>query len=102
LILNIFRRSPTFSVDSKVEIVDSQNFSSILNNFRRFSIFSVDSKVATLVVIIAALSIRVLEVFAEPAVFDTLPLLHQHLSRTSDVLMTGPILGGGRFHMSSQ
>ncbi len=49
----------------------------------------------TLGVIVAALGIRVLELSVDPAVFQTLPHVQQRLFRTTDVLMTGAVLGGG-------
>jgi hypothetical protein len=49
----------------------------------------------TLGVIVAALGIRVLELFVDPAVFNSLPLAHQRLFRVTDVLLTGAVLGGG-------
>ena len=49
----------------------------------------------TLGVIVAALGIRVLELAVDPAVFASLPAVHQRLFRTTDVLMTGAVLGGG-------
>ena len=33
--------------------------------------------------------------FVDPAALDSLPLMHQRLFRTVDVLMTGAVLGGG-------
>jgi len=39
--------------------------------------------------------ISVLEMFLDPNAFSSLPLLHQRLFRTTDVLMTGAVLGGG-------
>ena len=38
---------------------------------------------------------RVLEMFLNPAAFESLPDIHQRLFRTTDVLMTGAVLGGG-------
>ena len=49
----------------------------------------------TLGVTVAALGMRVLEMFADPTALASLPLLHQRLFRTVDVLMTGAVLGGG-------
>jgi hypothetical protein len=49
----------------------------------------------TLGVIVAALGIRVLELSVDPAAFATLPQVQQRLFRTTDVLMTGAVLGGG-------
>ena len=49
----------------------------------------------TLGVIVAALGLRLLEMFVDPAMFETLPHLQQRLFRTTDVLMTGAVLGGG-------
>ena len=49
----------------------------------------------TLGVIVAALGIRVLELFIDPTVFQSLSLLQQRLFRTTDVLLTGAVLGGG-------
>jgi hypothetical protein len=49
----------------------------------------------TLGVIVAALGIRVLELFVDPAAFETLPHVQQRLFRTTDVLLTGAVLGGG-------
>jgi len=45
--------------------------------------------------IVAALGIRVLEAVVDPGVFAALPVLHQRMFRTADVLMTGAVLGGG-------
>ena len=45
--------------------------------------------------IVAALGIRVLELSVDAAVFETLPRVPQRLFRTTDVLMTGAVLGGG-------
>ena len=41
------------------------------------------------------LGIRVLEMFIDPTVFATLPHIQQRLFRTTDVLLTGAVLGGG-------
>lgn len=49
----------------------------------------------TLGVVVAALGIRVLELSVDPAVFASLPHVQQRLFRTTDVLMTGAVLGGG-------
>ena len=49
----------------------------------------------TLGVIVAALGIRVLELFVDPAIFVTLSDVQQRLFRTTDVLLTGAVLGGG-------
>jgi hypothetical protein len=49
----------------------------------------------TLGVVVAALGIRVLELSLDPAVFAELPRVQQRLFRTTDVLMTGAVLGGG-------
>jgi hypothetical protein len=49
----------------------------------------------TLGVVVAALGIRVLELSVDPAVFAELPRVQQRLFRTTDVLMTGAVLGGG-------
>lgn len=49
----------------------------------------------TLGVVVAALGIRVLELSVDPVVFKTLPHVQQRLFRTTDVLMTGAVLGGG-------
>jgi len=49
----------------------------------------------TLGVIVAALGVRVLELSVDAAVFETLPRIQQRLFRTTDVLMTGAVLGGG-------
>jgi hypothetical protein len=46
-------------------------------------------------VIVAALGVRVLEMFVDAAAFQSLPDVHQRLFRTTDVLMTGAVLGGG-------
>ncbi len=43
----------------------------------------------------AALGIRVLELFVDPAIFESLPHIQQKLFRTADVLLTGAVLGGG-------
>lgn len=50
---------------------------------------------ATLGVTVAALGARVLEMFVEPSALASLPLVHQQVFRTVDVLMTGAVLGGG-------
>ena len=49
----------------------------------------------TLGVIVAALGIRVLELFIDPTVFQSLSQIQQRLFRTTDVLLTGAVLGGG-------
>ena len=49
----------------------------------------------TLGVVVAALGIRVLELSVDPTVFASLPHVQQRLFRTTDVLMTGAVLGGG-------
>ena len=49
----------------------------------------------TLGVVIAALGVRVLELSVDPAAFELLPRVQQRLFRTTDVLMTGAVLGGG-------
>ena len=46
-------------------------------------------------VIVAALGIRVLELFVDPAIFESLPEVQRKLFRTADVLLTGAVLGGG-------
>ena len=46
-------------------------------------------------VILAALGIRVLEMFVNPSAFASLPDVQQSLFRTTDVLLTGAVLGGG-------
>jgi len=46
-------------------------------------------------VVIAALGVRVLELSVDPAAFELLPRVQQRLFRTTDVLMTGAVLGGG-------
>jgi hypothetical protein len=46
-------------------------------------------------VIVAALGIRLLELFVDPAIFESLPRVQQKLFRTADVLLTGAVLGGG-------
>ena len=45
--------------------------------------------------IVAALGIRVLELSVDPAAFEALPRIQQRLFRTTDVLMTSAVLGGG-------
>ena len=45
--------------------------------------------------IVAALGIRVLELSVDPTAFASLPQVQQRLFRTTDVLMTGAVLGGG-------
>ncbi len=45
--------------------------------------------------IVAVLGIRVLELFVDPQIFALLPDVHQRLFRTTDVLLTGAVLGGG-------
>ena len=44
---------------------------------------------------IAAIGVRALELFVDPAVFRTLSPLQQTVFRTADVLLTGAVLGGG-------
>lgn len=46
-------------------------------------------------VILAALGIRVLEMFVDHAIFYSLPPLQQHLFRATDVALSGAVLGGG-------
>ncbi len=46
-------------------------------------------------VIVAALGIRMLELFVDPAIFESLPRVQRKLFRTADVLLTGAVLGGG-------
>jgi len=46
-------------------------------------------------VIVAALGIRLLELFVDPAIFEALPRIQRKLFRTADVLLTGAVLGGG-------
>ena len=46
-------------------------------------------------VIVSALGVRLLEMFVDPVSFQLLPQVHQQLFRTTDVLMTGAVLGGG-------
>jgi hypothetical protein len=43
----------------------------------------------------SALGIRVLELSVDPAAFAELPRVQQRLFRTTDVLMTGAVLGAG-------
>ncbi len=45
--------------------------------------------------IVSALGIRLLELFVDPAVFDSLPRVQRKLFSTADVLLTGAVLGGG-------
>ncbi len=45
-------------------------------------------------VVIAALGVRVLELFVDPAVFEALPGPQQRLFRTGDVLLSGAVIGG--------
>ena len=45
--------------------------------------------------VVAALGIRLLELFVDPAIFESLPRVQQKLFRTADVLLTGAVLGGG-------
>jgi hypothetical protein len=49
----------------------------------------------TLGVVVAALGIRVLELSVDAAAFASLPHVQQRMVRTTDVLMTGAVLGGG-------
>ena len=46
-------------------------------------------------VVVAALGIRVLELFVDPAIFEALPDIQRRLFVTADVLFTGAVLGGG-------
>jgi hypothetical protein len=45
--------------------------------------------------VVAALGVRVLQLFVDPAVFDALSGLQRRLFCTVDVLLTGALLGGG-------
>jgi len=49
----------------------------------------------TLGVVIAALGVRMLEMFVDPAAVEALGDVHQRLFRGTDVLLTGAVLGGG-------
>jgi hypothetical protein len=46
-------------------------------------------------IVVAALGVRVLELFLDPAIFTSLPQGQQRLFRVADVLLTGALLGGG-------
>jgi hypothetical protein len=46
-------------------------------------------------VMLAALGVRMLGLFVDPAAFKALPLAQQRLFNTADVLLTGAVLGGG-------
>jgi len=49
----------------------------------------------TLGVLLAALGVRLLEVFLEPSFMEAMSLAQAKLLRTTDVLLTGAVLGGG-------
>jgi hypothetical protein len=49
----------------------------------------------TLGVVFAALGIRALGLFVDPAVFKALPAVQKKLFTVADVLLTGAVLGGG-------
>ena len=46
-------------------------------------------------VTVAALGIRLRELFVDPVIFESLPTVQRKLFRTADVLLTGAVLGGG-------
>jgi len=50
---------------------------------------------STIGILLAALGMRVLEVFVDPAVFAELPDVQQRLFVAADILLTGVVLGGG-------